>query len=486
VEDAPNSAFNHQRSHLLLVATAFFAIVAISAIFPANGGNSNLWGFGTLTVAAMAASSLYSKSHPASKSRNNVPKSVLVQNERALQLQSCSYNVEILLDGCTHPLSIDAPSGRLVDVVIENVNSATSEDDECVTEYDATLNFPVTADTVILDLEANGNVDALPQSGFQCARMVPGRPFIDAAGGSLQALPLITGDGPKTSLSWTSDISSMETHASPKSNATTHGRSLIGEDWIQRALGEHASVASFSAFSIALMSNGAPSHLVDDALKAGLDEVRHSRVSFDIASKLTGKDVGPGPLPESRLEFDRDLKALALAVAKEGCVDETLSAFAAAVEVEHITDVLNQGLQDTPYSNIDHDLLSFIRNELVNIAMDESNHSALAWRTLNWACSVDQTVCDAVYEDVFEEKNLERRFNQRADTLHGDTSGLFHLISGEWKKIFQAHQRASSEDRLETEPNCIVDGMLDAGEGNSGGPLLASVTKNVISQVSCS
>merc|ERR1712127_1071498 len=139
----------------------------------------------------------------------------------------------------------------------------------------------------------------------------------------------------------------MEVQASSTGNATT--QFLLGEDWTQRALGEHASVASFSAFSIALMTNSAPSDLVDDALKAGLDEVRHARVSFDIASRLTGKEVGPGPLPPSNHQFEHDLEALAFAVAREGCVDETLSAIAAAVEVEQINQVLEKGLQGSMY-----------------------------------------------------------------------------------------------------------------------------------------
>merc|ERR1712157_251916 len=141
--------------------------------------------------------------------------------------------------------------------------------------------------------------------------------------------------------------------ASLMNNATNRGRVLLGEEWMQRALGEHASIASFSAFSIALMSNSAPACLVEDALRAGLDEVRHARTSFDIASKLTGSELGPGPLPESKFELGLDLKALALAVAREGCVDETLSAFAAAVEIEHINEVLDGETQDSPYANID-------------------------------------------------------------------------------------------------------------------------------------
>lgn len=472
------------------------AIFVMSVLAPGNGGNNNLWGFGKFAVAAMAVSSLHSNMSPTSKgsirkSNNKVLKSFPAQNERALS--TCSYNVEILIDGCSHPLEISAPSGRIIDVVIEDLVREQREDDPCTTDYEATLSFPITDEivggmgTIVLDLDVDGTVDAF--DGFQCSRIVVGRPFVDATGGSLQAMPWVPTDGAESAvaaLSWAGEAL-METESSPMSNATARARFMLGEDWIQRALGEHASIASFSAFSIALMSNGAPAGLVIDALKAGLDEVRHSRTSFVIASRLLGKDEAPGPLPESKHEFGQDLKALALAVAIEGCVDETLSAFAAAVEVKHITDVLEKRVQDTLYSNIDneddHDLLTFIKDELVIIAMDESNHAALAWRTLNWMCSVDQTVCEAVYMDVFEERNLEMRFKQRADSAPGDISLVFHSMREEWNKIFKAHQLVNSvlEDTSVLESICNGD-----GEDQSSFTLLTSVTENVLRQVLCS
>jgi hypothetical protein len=90
------------------------------------------------------------------------------------------------------------------------------------------------------------------------------------------------------------------------------------------------------------MTNQAPSNLVNDALIAGLDEVCHAKTSFEIASMLTGREVRPGPLPVSSHEFHGDLRALVLAIAREGCVDETLSVFAATFKVEHITEVLDR------------------------------------------------------------------------------------------------------------------------------------------------
>ena len=112
-------------------------------------------------------------------------------------------------------------------------------------------------------------------------------------------------------------------HASHRSNTTGHLHYLLVEDWTQHALGEHSSVTSFSAFSIALMTNQAPSNLANNTLKAGLDEVCHAKTSFEIASVLAGRDVRPGPLPLSSHKFHGDLRALTLAVAREGCVDET-------------------------------------------------------------------------------------------------------------------------------------------------------------------
>ena len=81
------------------------------------------------------------------------------------------------------------------------------------------------------------------------------------------------------------EFSAIESQALLNTNTTNHDQLLLGKEWAKNALGEHASVASFSTFSIALMTNHAPSYLVEDALKlkAGLDEIRHARTSFKIA-----------------------------------------------------------------------------------------------------------------------------------------------------------------------------------------------------------
>ncbi|KAL7528661.1 hypothetical protein ACHAWF_002656 [Thalassiosira exigua] len=288
------------------------------------------------------------------------------------------FNVEVLYDGCNNYLEIVAPLAHIIDVAIEDLPTKTINEDPCITYYAASLTFPAGSDDTVKLLPSGGSVPKFDEFGIECLKAIEGRPFVDATGGSLQATPWVASSADEcasSALSWTSEVEVKDTH-----NSTVQGRLVLGEDWTCRALGEHASVASFSAFSIALMTNQAPSDLVDNALRAGLDEVRHAKISFELSSKLAGKESGPrpSPLPASKLEFGQDLEALAMAVAKEGCVNETLSAFAAALEADHIADVIEKGAGlNFPYAGINDDLLDFIRKELVTIAEDESNHSAL-------------------------------------------------------------------------------------------------------------
>ena len=184
--------------------------------------------------------------------------------------------------------------------------------------------------------------DPLLEEGT-CDPIAIGRPFIDSNGDSLVASSIFSNESGETS-SWLGETSAFAHEAElMESVANMTNQLSLGDKWARNALGEHASVASFAAFSIALMTNHAPSDLVEDSLKAALDEVRHAKTSFAIASELLGRGVSPGPLPPSNHQFNRDLTALAISVAKEGCVDETLSALAAAAEVELIDEVLENG-----------------------------------------------------------------------------------------------------------------------------------------------
>ena len=423
IEKVRSSGFTARHSFQVRMALTVMAILVATLFIPGReGAGHNLLGLGKVLVAAAAVSSLFSRA-----GKNNVRRNVL--QHRKLQDQ-CTYNVEILYDGCTKNVVVNAPAARVIDVVMEDYASEANENDECQTDYSANLTFPIVENTTEVDLANNNTVGAYSYSDWQCLRAIEGRPFIDASGKGIQALPMQTESCVgEISVKWSGEVST--TFKESFHNSTSHNQVILGNEWTQRALGEHSSIASFSAFSIALMTNQAPSSLVEDSLKAGLDEIRHARTSFDIASKLLGKNVEPSSLPESKHEFDHDLTALALAVAREGCVDETLSALSAAAEVESINSFLENGSEGSKYSNISHDVLRWIRDELRTIALDESNHSALAWRTLKWVCSVDSDACSAVQKQVFDETKLEMRFQQRSE----GKAWLADAMKREWEKM---------------------------------------------------
>jgi hypothetical protein len=91
-------------------------------------------------------------------------------------------------------------------------------------------------------------------------------------------------------------------------------------DWLQSALFEHASIASFARLALDLMAFGAPPDLIEDAHRAALDEIRHARICFGLAG---GKE-GPGPLVTP--PGVTSLAELVRETIREGCVNETLAA----------------------------------------------------------------------------------------------------------------------------------------------------------------
>ena len=303
-------------------------------------------------------------------------------------------------------------------------------------KHTASLVFPDDQEQLI-DAAGDIFVSVPPLDEGTCIPVVVGRPFIDTNGHSIVASSISANVCSETS-SWLGDTSVSVLEGELMASAVNMTDHLsLGGSWARNALGEHASVASFAAFSIALMTNHAPSDLVEDSLKAALDEVRHAKTSFAIASKLSGKNVTPGPLPPSNHQFTGDLTSLAMSVAKEGCVDETLSALAAAADVETIDEVLEKGAAiGTKYYGIGRELLVWIRDELRIISMDESNHSALAWRTLDWVCRVDAKACDAAKQNVLDENMLVESFHRRFGRNVDYSAQLLKRMSLAWRDIY--------------------------------------------------
>ncbi len=141
----------------------------------------------------------------------------------------------------------------------------------------------------------------------------------------------------------------------------------LGAAWLNDALAEHASIASFARAALELMAVGAPSGLVRAVHAAALDEVRHARACFGLAAAY-GVEGSPGVLPPAPLR-SANLVELAVTTFHEGAVGETLGALAASRAAAGCADPA-------------------VRSVLEGIAEDETRHAELAWRTLGWALLV--------------------------------------------------------------------------------------------------
>jgi hypothetical protein len=166
------------------------------------------------------------------------------------------------------------------------------------------------------------------------------------------------------------------------------------------------------------MSNQAPPDLIRDSLNAAMDELNHAVTSFEIASLLTQQPIQPGKLPPSKHAFEKNLTALALATAREGCIAETLSALELAMEVDRAA-----------AANVDvDDVSNMLMRKTKIIALEESRHSALAWRTIHWVCSTDSAACDSVKREVLETTKLAGATKAYSDDVGKTWSWLYEAL----------------------------------------------------------
>jgi hypothetical protein len=162
-------------------------------------------------------------------------------------------------------------------------------------------------------------------------------------------------------------------------------RASLAAAWTADALLEHASVASFSRVSLALLAVGAPADLIELTHQAALDEIRHARLCFALATAYAGEDVAPGAFPlGGSVPVATSLLELAVSTTREGCIGETVAAVLAAEQLARATDPA-------------------VRAALAQIADDEARHTQLAWRTVAWAIySGGSEVRDAVEQALIE------------------------------------------------------------------------------------
>jgi hypothetical protein len=217
--------------------------------------------------------------------------------------------------------------------------------------------------------------------------------------------------------------------------------------WASQGLGEHASVASFAAFSLQLMVNGAPFSLLTGAANANADEVRHAEQSFALASRLVGHAITAEPFPRHAISSmqPHSLEKLAEAAFREGCIAETLSVFDAARQVDE-----NDVADDEE------------RNVLIGIVRDEARHSALAWRTVAWATGTAQSAAlnERLKQIVVEES--ERCVAHNCDLFERLIVPLSTKLIGtsDWERVVESEDVDVEIDPSRTLTESTIEALL--------------------------
>lgn len=151
-------------------------------------------------------------------------------------------------------------------------------------------------------------------------------------------------------------------------NAST--RDALADAWARDGLFEHASVASFSRFSMQLLAVGAPAYLVRDTHQAILDEIRHAEICLALASEYAGHPVEPAGLPfPSALVITPNLAEVVTETVMEGCIGETVAAMQAYESLLLTRDPA-------------------VAEVLTVTVEDETRHAELAFRFVAWAIDV--------------------------------------------------------------------------------------------------
>jgi hypothetical protein len=125
---------------------------------------------------------------------------------------------------------------------------------------------------------------------------------------------------------------------------------------------EAASVDAFVMLASELRAHGAPASLIRRAERAARDEVRHARMVGALARR---RGASPSAAVVERVP-ERDLEALAIENAREGCVGETYGACVAWFQAGAAGD------RD-------------IARVMAKVAVDETRHGELAFAVDAWA-----------------------------------------------------------------------------------------------------
>ncbi len=251
-----------------------------------------------------------------------------------------------------------------------------------------------------------------------------GRPFIVAG----HARSAQVAEGPST---WTHN----GTLVPNLTELSATDRTMLAEAWARDGLLEHASIASFGRFALELLAVGAPATLVELAHQAALDEVRHARMAFELASAYAGTSMGPSAFPfaDGHVEVSRNLADVAARAVIEGCIGETLASMVAAEQALRATDPV-------------------VREALQRIAEDEGRHAELAWRTVAWAFGSGEVKVQEAIMAAFAK---------------GVATPMLEIAAGE-AGCLEAHGRPAAEVLQETIQRTVAEVIRPAAEAMFG------------------
>jgi hypothetical protein len=185
-------------------------------------------------------------------------------------------------------------------------------------------------------------------------------------------------------------------------------RARLARAWERTAKMEHASIAAFARFSLQLLALGAPAELVERTNAAMVDETRHARVAYALASAYGGAPVGPGPLAIDGALASASLADVVRLVVREGCIGETVAAIEAGEAAARATDPV-------------------VRSVLETIARDEASHAELAWRFIAWALRTkDAAACAVIHDEIAL---------LRASSEHGALGSLASLAADDERML---------------------------------------------------
>jgi hypothetical protein len=155
-------------------------------------------------------------------------------------------------------------------------------------------------------------------------------------------------------------------------SARASARQCAAALWVANGDTEWVSVAAFSQLSLDLIELGAPIDLVQASHDAALDEVRHARLCWDLATKLDPAKGPHGAAPIADLGRTRkrvpQLDTLAVESFVQGAYLECVSAELARALLARCTD-------------------DDVRVVLETIRDDEGKHAEHAWAIVAWCAA---------------------------------------------------------------------------------------------------